>query len=165
MGSPRDILINGKDFGNGRVLNLPGSFEAKADGTIEVTIAAGAPGEGVSDHGALTGLGDDDHAQYALADGSRGTFPADAITVDATELDYVAGADLQEALTELDGALTSAIEDHETGADPHHVYAKVVNLDSDPGRTLYVSLNPSADPSGSHTLAQGDVLLKPKAGA
>lgn len=31
---------------------------------------------GVTDHGALTGLGDDDHSQYALADGSRGSFAA-----------------------------------------------------------------------------------------
>lgn len=31
---------------------------------------------GVSDHGELTGLGDDDHTQYALADGSRGAFAA-----------------------------------------------------------------------------------------
>ena len=31
-------------------------------------------GGGVTDHGALTGLTDDDHAQYALADGTRGTF-------------------------------------------------------------------------------------------
>ena len=29
---------------------------------------------GVTDHGALTGRDDDDHTQYALADGSRGTF-------------------------------------------------------------------------------------------
>lgn len=29
---------------------------------------------GVTDHGLLTGLADDDHAQYALADGTRGTF-------------------------------------------------------------------------------------------
>jgi hypothetical protein len=32
------------------------------------------PTSGTSDHGLLTGLGDDDHTQYALADGSRGTF-------------------------------------------------------------------------------------------
>lgn len=31
-------------------------------------------GSGVTDHGALTGLGDDDHTQYALADGTRGNF-------------------------------------------------------------------------------------------
>lgn len=32
------------------------------------------PSSGVTDHGALTGLSDDDHPQYALADGSRGNF-------------------------------------------------------------------------------------------
>jgi hypothetical protein len=37
---------------------------------------AGGGGGGVTDHGALTGLGDDDHALYALADGTRGTFAA-----------------------------------------------------------------------------------------
>ena len=31
---------------------------------------------GVTDHGALTGLGEDDHTQYALADGTRGAFAA-----------------------------------------------------------------------------------------
>lgn len=45
--------------------------------TVEIgTVAAPAGGGGASDHGALTGLADDDHAQYALADGSRGTFEA-----------------------------------------------------------------------------------------
>jgi lysophospholipase L1-like esterase len=33
-------------------------------------------GSGVTDHGALTGLGEDDHTQYALADGTRGAFAA-----------------------------------------------------------------------------------------
>lgn len=36
------------------------------------TLVAGAAG--TTDHGALSGLGDDDHTQYALADGSRGAF-------------------------------------------------------------------------------------------
>lgn len=31
-------------------------------------------GGGVTDHGALTGLADDDHPQYALSDGTRGNF-------------------------------------------------------------------------------------------
>lgn len=35
-------------------------------------------GGGVTDHGALTGLSDDDHTQYALADGSRGSFATTA---------------------------------------------------------------------------------------
>lgn len=37
----------------------------------EVPQTSGAGGGGVSDHGALTGLGDDDHPLYALTDGTR----------------------------------------------------------------------------------------------
>lgn len=40
-----------------------------------VTVDAGGGG-GVTDHGDLDGLEDDDHPQYALADGSRGNFAA-----------------------------------------------------------------------------------------
>ena len=50
---------------------------------------------GITDHGALSGLDDDDHAQYALADGSRGTFE-------------VAGA----------------VAAHEGAADPHTGYQR-----------------------------------------
>ena len=32
------------------------------------------PASGVTDHGLLSGLADDDHTQYALADGTRGSF-------------------------------------------------------------------------------------------
>lgn len=39
-----------------------------------VTVSSGGGGE--TDHGALTGLSDDDHPQYALADGTRGSFAA-----------------------------------------------------------------------------------------
>lgn len=41
------------------------------DGAGTITIDAAGGGGGVTDHGALTGLGDDDHTQYLLADGSR----------------------------------------------------------------------------------------------
>jgi len=54
-----------------------------------------ASGSGVTDHGLLTGLADDDHTQYALADGSRGTFE-------------VAGA----------------VAAHEAASDPHTGYQK-----------------------------------------
>lgn len=39
-----------------------------------------APTTGVSDHGALTGLSDDDHPQYVLADGMRSTTNGFAVT-------------------------------------------------------------------------------------
>jgi hypothetical protein len=39
---------------------------------VELEIAASGGGGGVSDHGALTGLSDDDHAQYALLAGRAG---------------------------------------------------------------------------------------------
>jgi len=44
-----------------------GSQYARKDGAWTVVSATG----GTSDHGALTGLADDDHTQYLLADGSR----------------------------------------------------------------------------------------------
>src|SRR5690606_13709717 len=45
---------------------------AGPDANGNVTVEGG--GGGATDHGALTGLGDDDHPQYALADGTRGSF-------------------------------------------------------------------------------------------
>jgi hypothetical protein len=39
-----------------------------------------------SDHGTLAGLGDDDHTQYALADGTRGNFAASSHTHDAGDI-------------------------------------------------------------------------------
>lgn len=44
--------------------------------------AAPAAHAHVTDHGTLTGLSDDDHAQYALADGTRGAFAAPIHTHD-----------------------------------------------------------------------------------
>lgn len=43
--------------------------------TARIKALEAAP-PGVTDHGALTGLGDDDHPQYALANGARGAFAA-----------------------------------------------------------------------------------------
>ena len=40
----------------------------------------------VSDHGLLAGLADDDHTQYALADGSRGTFDASGAAASASNV-------------------------------------------------------------------------------
>ena len=53
---------------------LTPSEYAELNGRLTILEADG--GGGVTDHGALTGLGDDDHALYALADCTRGSFAA-----------------------------------------------------------------------------------------
>jgi hypothetical protein len=52
------------------------------------SLASGISDHGISDHGGLTGLAEDDHTQYALADGSRGSFQRVGGTVIAVT-DYV----------------------------------------------------------------------------
>ncbi len=54
--------------------NPGGNKPWRSAGTTGWQIVVGnftAPGGGVTDHGALTGLADDDHPQYVLANGSR----------------------------------------------------------------------------------------------
>ena len=69
---------------------IPEDVDSSVDGVVTISfsnaqagkavvLAGGASealggGGGVTDHGQLTGLGDDDHTQYALANGSRGNF-------------------------------------------------------------------------------------------
>jgi hypothetical protein len=71
--------------------------------------SGGGGGGGVTDHGALTGLADDDHTQYLRADGTRalaGNLAVDAlvtidgrdVSVDGAKLDGIeAGADVTDA--------------------------------------------------------------------
>lgn len=63
------ISIDDTNVGSGQG-NVQGALEY-----LKVIAGTGSSG-GVSDHGLLTGLADDDHPQYALADGSRGSFEA-----------------------------------------------------------------------------------------
>lgn len=56
------------------------TFDKLSQGAIDYIDASG----GASDHGGLTGLGDDDHTQYLLADGTRGMSGALNIEVDGT---------------------------------------------------------------------------------
>lgn len=69
----------------------PGLTQAEAYYMILVLAGAGGGGgPGVTDHGALTGLGDDDHTQYLRADGSRtltgNQAVASGITIDGRDI-------------------------------------------------------------------------------
>lgn len=84
----------------------PGAFDtevtalvndASSDARAALDALYAGGGGGTSDHGLLTGLGDDDHTQYALADGTRGAFAASshghavAEVTDAASVSYVDG--------------------------------------------------------------------------
>lgn len=74
--------------------NIGGSFTIHSlvdKNYVDSAIAAGGGGGGVTDHGALTGLGDDDHTQYALLAGrgtnqvlNGGTSSGDTLTLSST---------------------------------------------------------------------------------
>lgn len=61
LSAKQDTLVSGTNIKTVNSSSLLGS------GNIVIT-------GGTTDHGALSGLADDDHTQYALADGSRGSF-------------------------------------------------------------------------------------------
>ena len=63
----------------------------------------------ITDHGQLGGLSDDDHAQYALADGSRGNFatPGQGALAD-TALQNISGQDLSTADNTTSAFITAA---------------------------------------------------------
>ena len=74
-------------YSGGQIVGVdPASLGGDGGGVDPAAIAAAvedyltanppAGGDGVTDHGLLTGLDDDDHPQYALADGTRGVFAA-----------------------------------------------------------------------------------------
>lgn len=75
-----------------------------ADGGLRF-YAVGGGGGGVTDHGALTGLSDDDHAQYVLANGSR-AFTGVVVGVDPTIPSHLATAAY---VNYADGVLQSTI--------------------------------------------------------
>jgi sugar lactone lactonase YvrE len=80
-------LVTSSGHSDGDVLTI------QADGTVDWENPAGG---GVTDHGALTGLSDDDHTQYLLGDGTRvgtGIQELKGLNLtDATELTISTGA-------------------------------------------------------------------------
>lgn len=111
----------------------------QADNFID---ADGVAVGGAADHGALTGLADDDHSQYALADGSRGAFAptshthapsaitqAGAVSGDVLAWNGSAWAPATPAAGVTDhGALTGLSD------DDHSIYAKLAGRSG--GQTL-----------------------------
>jgi len=81
------------------------TFDKLSQGAIDYIDASG----GASDHGGLTGLGDDDHTQYLLADGTR------TLAGDLTVTGTVDGRDVAADGTKLDGIEAGAKDDQ--GAD------------------------------------------------
>ena len=65
----QDILVDGSRAFTGAVSGITPTLSAHLATKQYVDDNSG--GGGVTDHGALTGLGDDDHTQYLLVDGSR----------------------------------------------------------------------------------------------
>jgi hypothetical protein len=100
--------------------------------SIRITVAnslADGGGGGVSDHGALTGLGDDDHTQYHTdARGDARYWPLSTDLATQAELDAHAAdttsvhgiADTSVLAT--DAEVATAVSDHEAAANPHPTY-------------------------------------------
>jgi hypothetical protein len=137
-GSPQNVVIRSRVHGN-----TYDSFQVLADGTIlvgdgTVPPVASVGGAGVSDHGLLTGLGDDDHTQYALADGSRGSFaPTNVVTA------HVALAD-PHTQYELESALTEDVQDIIGALLPASVASPLTAVYNDGAGTLTLGVDSAA---------------------
>lgn len=81
------VKDSGRVVAAGQVQHNPGWYGRSESRVVTTRIIWG----GVTDHGALTGLTDDGHPQYALADGTRGNFaPTDHGHALADISDYTA---------------------------------------------------------------------------
>jgi len=87
----------------------------QAGGAIQFKAVSG----GVTDHGALTGLGDDDHTQYQLR--TEKAVANGYCDLDASAL--IPDARIPSGIAR-DTEVTSAISTHEAAADPHTGYQK-----------------------------------------
>lgn len=106
----------------------------------------GGGGGGATDHGALTGLADDDHTQYLLADGTRalsGNMTVNAlVTIDGRDIS-VDGAALDTAVSKLAGIESGATAD-QTGAEIKAAYEAEANAFTDAQFTKLAGIETSA---------------------
>lgn len=137
-----NILVNGENrYINFNLLSGASGYGIRDNnGTLQFKNSGGSwtdigtGGGGTSDHGSLTGLGDDDHTQYALADGSRGSFATTA-----------------------QGALA------DTALQPADVHAVATSGDYDdlsnkPDLTVFDNIEVQADQSSFPATGSADVL-------
>jgi hypothetical protein len=102
--SHADVVVDGDFTQDGFLKRSGGSGSYTVDTNTYVTVEELTTVSGIiiTDHGLLSGLGDDDHTQYILVDGSRG-FTATVSGVSPTEDDHLA------TKSYVDGAVTSGI--------------------------------------------------------
>lgn len=143
--------------GNNQVLSWNGTTLAWAD-------------NGVSDHGALGGLADDDHLQYALADGTRGSF---ATTAQGTLADTAvqpgddantlgSGAATDGYVLTADGAGNTAWEVSSGSTDTYVAATEPAGL-ADGNIWIDTSEDYAADGSGGHEIQDEGVALTQRA--
>lgn len=142
---------------------------------VSFSPGGGGGGGGVTDHGALTGLLDDDHTQYALADGSRGNFAASShthaqsdVTGLSTALSGKANSVHAHDPTDVTG-LTSLLDGKANAAHTHDlgdVFNLTTILDSLPKGVVgsYVHTGPDATGITSSTLTAVAVTFPAEAG-
>lgn len=133
---------------SGRLANA--KYSTQAGGTTIVTTRSTSgstgTGTGVTDHGALTGLGDDDHTQYLLANGARTLTGTLSVTGNISVTGNVDGVD---------------ISAHATNANAHHNQSHVLATTSALGSDHTVSGLTSGyvlKATGATTAAFGQLL-------
>jgi len=134
-----------------------GGWDTPIDNLLADYRAGNLGGAGASDHGNLTGLADDDHTQYLLADGTRAL--AGNIVVDA--LVTVDGRDLS-----VDGAKLDLVEDNADVTDATNVAAAgALMADGSANLTGNLTVTAAVTIDGRDISADGAILDAIEAGA
>lgn len=125
-----NVFTGGSVDGSGHLIMVQ-----QDGGTVDV-------GDVGKDHGALTGLADDDHTQYAKADGSRGDFATEAQGVKADEARVNVGAEITFTGDNADGVLETIIivdDSSDTTTWPDRLVFKFDPTDDTPRNTFYLN--------------------------